>query len=44
MNDTTLAPQNNQHALVKSFLLHVAPGILVTVVFLLLKPLPWRLV
>ena len=39
MKNATLDQQNEQHTLVKSFLLHISPGILVTVVFLLLKPL-----
>jgi membrane protease YdiL (CAAX protease family) len=39
MNSSSLAQQNEQHTLAKSALLHIAPGILVTVVFLLLKPL-----
>lgn len=39
MNNSTLTQSNEQHSLVKSFLLHVLPGILVTAVFLLLKPL-----
>lgn len=39
MNNSTLTELNDQHTLAKSFLLHVSPGILVTVIFLLLKPL-----
>ena len=39
MNNSTLSQSSDQHPLVKSFLLHVTPGVLVTVVFLLLKPL-----
>jgi membrane protease YdiL (CAAX protease family) len=39
MNNSTLSQPSDQHPLVKSFLLHVTPGVLVTVVFLLLKPL-----
>jgi membrane protease YdiL (CAAX protease family) len=39
MNNTTIAQSNDQHSLVKSFLLHVLPGIFVTAAFLLLKPL-----
>ena len=39
MTTTTLAQQNDQHSLVKSLLLHISPGILVTVFFLLLRPL-----
>jgi membrane protease YdiL (CAAX protease family) len=39
MNDSTPSQSNDQHALVKSFLLHVLPGVLVTAAFLLLKPL-----
>ena len=39
MNTSTLPQQNEQHSLGKSLLLHIIPGILVTVVFLLLKPL-----
>ena len=39
MNNSTLAKQNAQHTLVKSFLLHITPGILVTVVFFLLNSL-----
>ena len=39
MNTTTLAQQNDQHSLIKSLLLHISSGILVTVVFLLLRPL-----
>jgi len=38
MNPVTTQP-NDQFSLAKSFFLHLAPGILVTVVFLLLKPL-----
>jgi len=38
MNPVTTQP-NDQFSLAKSFFLHIAPGILVTVVFLLLKPL-----
>jgi membrane protease YdiL (CAAX protease family) len=38
LNDSALAPQI-QHPLARSFLLHIAPGVLVTVAFLLLKPL-----
>ena len=39
MNNPTSTQQNDQHALMKSFLLHIVPGILVTAGFLLLKPL-----
>ena len=39
MNNATPTQQDNQPGLMKSVLLHVAPGILVTVGFLLLKPL-----
>ena len=39
MNNSTSTQRNDQHSLVKSFLLHIVPGISVTVVFLLLKPL-----
>ena len=39
MNNSTTAQSNGQYSLAKSFLLHIAPGGLVTVVFLLLKPL-----
>lgn len=36
----TISTQSNgQHSLMKSFLMHVLPGVLATVVFLLLKPL-----
>jgi len=39
MSNSTSTQSNDQHSLMKSLLLHVAPGVLVTVVFLLLKPL-----
>jgi len=39
MNNTTSTISNDQHSLVKSFLLHLTPGVLVTVAFLVLKPL-----
>jgi len=39
MTSSTSLQSNDQHSLMKSFMLHVLPGILVTVVFLLLKPL-----
>jgi uncharacterized protein len=39
MKTTTLAQQNDQHSLIKSLLLHISPGILVTVVFVLIRPL-----
>jgi membrane protease YdiL (CAAX protease family) len=39
MNNLTSTQSNDQHSLVKSFLLHVTPGVFVTVIFLLLKPL-----
>ena len=39
MNTSSSTQQNDQHSLTKSLLLHVTPGILVTVVFVLLKPL-----
>ena len=39
MSTATATQTCDQHALVKSFLLHVTPGVLVTVVFLVLKPL-----
>jgi membrane protease YdiL (CAAX protease family) len=39
MNNSTSTLSNDQHSLVKSFLLHVTPGVLVIVVFLFLKPL-----
>jgi len=39
MNHSTAAQSIRQHALGKSFLLHIAPGILVTVAFLVLKPI-----
>jgi len=38
MNNSTSTQPNDQYSLAKSFLLHIAPGILVTVVFILLKP------
>lgn len=37
MNDSNISQLNNQHSLVKSILLHIAPGVLVTGAFLLLK-------
>jgi len=39
MKDSTAKQSIEQHALGKSFLLHIAPGILVTVAFLVLKPM-----
>ena len=39
MNDSTSTQIIDQHSLMKSFLMHVLPGLLVTVAFLLLKPL-----
>ena len=39
MNNSTSTQRNDQHSLAKSFLLHTAPGGLVTVVFFLFKPL-----
>ena len=39
MKNSTAAQSIQQHALGKSFLLHIAPGILVTVAFLVLKPI-----
>jgi len=39
MNKSTATQSIRQHALGKSFLLHIAPGILVTVAFLVLKPI-----
>jgi uncharacterized protein len=39
MNNSTATPSIHQHAFGKSFLLHIAPGILVTVAFLVLKPM-----
>ncbi|MFC1879431.1 lysostaphin resistance A-like protein [Chloroflexota bacterium] len=39
MSNATSTQSNDQHSLMKSFLMHVLPGILVTVAFLLLKPL-----
>jgi len=39
MNNSTVHQSNDQHSLVKSFLLHLAPGVFVTVAFLILKPL-----
>ena len=38
MKDSTATQSIQQHALGKSFLLHIAPGTLVTVAFLVLKP------
>ena len=38
MKDSTATQSIQQHTFGKSFLLHIAPGILVTVVFLVLKP------
>ena len=38
MKNSTAAQSIQQHALGKSFLLHIAPGTLVTVAFLVLKP------
>jgi len=39
MNNSTSTQTNAQHAIGKSFLLHVLPGVLVTVAFFVLKPL-----
>lgn len=39
MKNSTATQSIHQHALGKSFLLHIAPGILVTVAFLVLKPM-----
>jgi membrane protease YdiL (CAAX protease family) len=39
MKDSTATQSIHQHALGKSFLLHIAPGVLVTVAFLVLKPI-----
>ena len=39
MTDSTSTQIIDQHSLMKSFLMHVLPGLLVTVAFLLLKPL-----
>jgi membrane protease YdiL (CAAX protease family) len=39
MNDSTVTRPDIQHSLVKSLLLHLAPGVLVTAAFLILKPL-----
>jgi uncharacterized protein len=39
VDSSSLTQSEDQHALVKSLLLHVTPGILVTTVFLFLKPL-----
>jgi len=39
MNDSTPTQTNAQHSIGKSFLLHVFPGVLVTVAFFVLKPL-----
>jgi membrane protease YdiL (CAAX protease family) len=39
MNGSTSSKPHSQHSLVKSFLLHVTPGVLVTAAFLILKPL-----
>lgn len=39
MKASTATQSIHQHALGKSFLLHIAPGILVTVAFLVLKPI-----
>ncbi len=36
---TTTNQSNDQYSLMKSFVLHIAPGVLVTIAFLLLKPL-----
>ena len=39
MNNSTSTKPNSQHSLVQSFLLHLAPGVLVTAAFLILKVL-----
>ena len=39
MNNSTTTQSIRQHTVGKSFLLHITPGILVTVAFLLLKPI-----
>ena len=39
MTDSTSTQTNKQHSLIKSLLMHILPGILATVAFLLLKPL-----
>ena len=39
MNNSKSNKTKDQHSLVKSIILHVTPGVLVTLVFLLLKPL-----
>jgi len=39
MNHSSSTRPNDQHSVVKSFLLHLGPGVLVTAAFLLLKPL-----
>ncbi|MGD8404099.1 MAG: CPBP family intramembrane metalloprotease [Anaerolineales bacterium] len=39
MKDSTATQSIQQHTIGKSFLLHIAPGILVTVAFLVLKPM-----
>jgi membrane protease YdiL (CAAX protease family) len=39
MYDPALTGPDSQHSLVKSFLLHLTPGVLVTAAFLILKPL-----
>ncbi len=39
MNKAASTHTNDHHSLIKSFFLHVTPGILVTMTFLLLKPL-----
>jgi hypothetical protein len=37
-NNSTSTRPNNQHSVVKSFLLHLTPGVLATAAFLILKP------
>lgn len=39
MLDSLSTQPSHQHSLVKSFLLHISPGVLVTAAFLILKPL-----